>query len=456
MIRAYQPFTKTVRALSLLITALAMLFASTAALAQTMASSVSQHGITWYFDQEYEVGQYANGDWWVLGPVTITRITPESTIVDGRVMNGSMLNPPIDGSGRQGYDSYDSDISYASELNVAPSMSGSALQLKEGSIVSSISQIPPGTRGRPLLSDLAILTVVPEMPPASAFRPFTGSTDKTSHWTEADLDYSILRSLPKVEHTPSLQDLSQRALRFWNPHHTNWEQRAVHARNNQGIYGREIQNEVAEMVLSLHLNYSNAEKRDLFVGLVQMGLDIYGRAVMGGRWSANGGHNAGRKLPLILAGLALDDEAILWFADPAHDQNRFQEDCQVFTVTEEDVGREVNNETYLEEDVGMAEWGIRHCDRPASDNRSWDARYRWIGAGMVGNSLAARLTTGGMQAWNWEPYFEYADRYIETDTQTGRNGIQPFQRSMWETYRYHETDSAAPSSPPAAPVAQVE
>lgn len=30
--------------------------------------TISQYGITWIFDQDYEYGQFANGDYWVVGP----------------------------------------------------------------------------------------------------------------------------------------------------------------------------------------------------------------------------------------------------------------------------------------------------------------------------------------------------------------------------------------------------
>ena len=43
------------------------------------ATSVSQWGITWTFDGDYTTGQYANGDYWVVGPVNITAITPDFT-----------------------------------------------------------------------------------------------------------------------------------------------------------------------------------------------------------------------------------------------------------------------------------------------------------------------------------------------------------------------------------------
>lgn len=40
------------------------------------ASEISQYGITWKFDHEYRVGQFVNGDWWVVGPVKIVTVTP--------------------------------------------------------------------------------------------------------------------------------------------------------------------------------------------------------------------------------------------------------------------------------------------------------------------------------------------------------------------------------------------
>lgn len=37
---------------------------------------VSQYGITWTFDKPAKTGRFITGDWWVVGPVTIVKITP--------------------------------------------------------------------------------------------------------------------------------------------------------------------------------------------------------------------------------------------------------------------------------------------------------------------------------------------------------------------------------------------
>ena len=441
------PKTAVYGLLANLLMALLFLFAATqhAAAQSEFRDAVTQHGITWHFGETRETGRYANGDWWVMGPVTITEITPRSSNSDGRVINGTMVNP-IGSS--QGYDSHNSDMPYRSELNVAPSMTGQPLSITTGSVVSSISKASPNANGRPLLDDLAILTVVESRPAADAFRPHPYGQDKTARWRESDLDYGILQSLPKVSNMPDRDRLASRALRFWNEQHTNWLQRTVQASNNQAVYGREIANKTGQMLLILHLDLPMAEKRDIFVGVVQYGLDIYGRLQEGGQWVPNGGHNAGRKMPMLLAGLALGDETIIARANRDEDPNRFQEDAQTFIVSED---HPLYGQEYHASDIGMPEWGVRHWRDPSRDRKSWGAPYRWIGSAMLGHALAAHLTPGAVEAWNWEPFFDYIDRYFEVDTRptTDRNGIQAFQRSMWEAYRTQgdQNGSRRPSPP---------
>ncbi|HEC04213.1 MAG TPA: hypothetical protein ENI81_11825, partial [Phycisphaerales bacterium] len=75
------------------------------AMSYSEQSEVSQFGITWTFDRDYVVGQFANGDYWVVGPVTIVGINPASVESAGRWINGSMINPSPRFVRKQGYDS---------------------------------------------------------------------------------------------------------------------------------------------------------------------------------------------------------------------------------------------------------------------------------------------------------------------------------------------------------------
>ncbi len=466
MIQAHRSFSRLAQAAGLLIAALAMLVScgsSGSDAAQDMAASVSQHGITWYFDQEYRVGRYANGDWWVLGPVTITRISPESVDFNGRIINGTQVNPLADGGGRNqiGYDS-DGQMGYVEELNRAPSRTGESLRLDTGSVVSTRSRITPTPSGNePRLEDTAILTVVSEVPPDGAFRPHPYGTDKTSHWVESQLDYSILRSLPPVDSTPDIASRSTQMLRFWNEQAAGtWTQRMIQARNNQPAYGSRIAERIGTNALLLHLDYPNKKKRDLLVGLVQYGLDNYGRTQAGGRWWADGGHNHGRKLPIVLAGLALNDSDILNAADGTEHNNRFQEDCTTWYVSEADIGREHRGDPYTSDMVGWPEWGIRHCSSPERDNASWDnAVYRYVGAQYVPNALAMMFIPdgSGVEAWNWQAFFDYADRFrAKGNPGSGAWGMSTFTINMWDAYR-EIANSAGQSEPqPRAPAVFVD
>jgi hypothetical protein len=43
-------------------------------------ASVSRYGITWEFERAAPVGHFVNGDFHVVGPVTITNITPRPLV----------------------------------------------------------------------------------------------------------------------------------------------------------------------------------------------------------------------------------------------------------------------------------------------------------------------------------------------------------------------------------------
>ena len=77
-----------------------------------LKESVSQYGITWTFEKPARVGRFVNGDWYVVGPVTIQMIAPkplfgdevketmdkeeihESRYPGKQARHGSSLNPP--------------------------------------------------------------------------------------------------------------------------------------------------------------------------------------------------------------------------------------------------------------------------------------------------------------------------------------------------------------------------
>lgn len=408
------------------------------------ATSVTQYGITWTFSADKTIGQYANGDYYVVGPVTIVNITPASTLISGRTMNGSMVNPIASPFAKNGLDSTLAGGGYDASLNAARpggkdlSASNPLVLAAGSSLVSSITV--PTAGARPQLSDAAVLTVVAAAPAAGSFRPPYCGTNKQHYWNKSSLNYSILKSLSPVTNTPSLSSVESSFARPWIEVDTQYSGREWHPSNNQPMYGRDLMVALGDGLLSLHLNYSNAQKELLYIRLVQYGIDVYGAAVSGGNWQANGGHDCGRKAPLLLAGLALNDSNITAYANK-ETHNIFQEDLQTFYVSANDVGKTVND-TYISLDrqrltyttamIGLPEWGIEHAAEGKNDGSNWSTIYRDVNyPGYCKHALAMQLTTGAKTAWNWPAFFDFADRARAV----GANNLDSFTLNMWNSYR---------------------
>jgi hypothetical protein len=433
------------------------------------ADHVSQYGITWTFDKAYPVGQFGSGDFWVVGPVRVTRVStdlhaPGFAPKPGE--DGSMVNP---GTGdKQGYDcrlsSYDAKLN-AALVNGKPISPENPLALPvNSSLVSMVSWLyrsesdaEPGTpkfnagtkAPRPVTRSGAVLTVLPAPPPPNSFRPPYAGSDKAVKFTLDQLDRSKLKDLAPVANTPEPASLEKQVERPWIDHVYQYLGAMVHPSENMPNYGREIGRTLGEVALVLHLDFSklpgSPKKDKLLAALVQQGIDYAGIADAGGGWPANGGHHLGRKLPILFAGVLLNDAHM---KDVGRWKTRFQEDEQTFVVTQAEVDlthgpkwkpdkRGGAPEPYEKKDLGMPEWGICHVEKPAADNRELAAPYRAINSGIYpGFVLAARLM-GLEEAWNHKPLFDYADRWMGMDRAPSdpTNEACPFFAAMWKAYR---------------------
>jgi hypothetical protein len=439
------------------------------------AGQVSQFGITWTFDRDYTVGQFANGDYYVVGPVTITSISPASTDVSGRVKNGTMINPaPLSSSSRQGYDNSMAGNTYDDSANKAFNVSSSnPLIVQPGSsLVSTISIDNPGNT--PQLKTAAILTVLAAVPPAGSFRPAYAGTDKTIRYNKNQLKYTLLKKLTPVGSTPTLATVEQQFEKPWIDHRGTAGGRYYHPSDNMPDYGREIAAAVGEGALMLHLNFTDQQKEKLLVRYVQLGIDLYGIVAAGGtkNWEPDGGHASGRKWPIMFAGLMLDDTKMASIGSIAFSQLYFGEDGQTFYVSPADVdiantvtefeGTSFNGhfygpgpkeyQEYTAADIGLPEWGIRHATYPLYDGKDWDnAAYRRcctanVWAGFV---LAARIMNQ-KAAWNHDALFDYMDRYMALEVGTGNRQQSQFTENMWDIYRANYGSAETPNNPATA------
>jgi len=453
-----------------------------------VVSQINQYGITWTFDKPYQTGSFANGDYWIVGPINIIYIDPVSKNISGRVKNGSMLNPSPALGINQGYDNTCVAVNYSSSHNVAFNVSPSnSLTISTGSLISTISNEEAWLDTQ--IKTAAILTVLSSAPASGSFRPPYCGTTKSINYNVSQLTsakYNLLGRLTPVTTIPALSTVERFFERPWIDHMTTWSGRVIHPELNMPRYGRDISTNVGIGSLMLHTNFTDTEKETLLIRYLQLGIDLYGIAQNGGRWYADGGHFSGRKWPILFAGIMLDDSNMRGIGAKSGDYVYtsgfgpgnlppdyigFGEDDQTFYVTSEDVIR--TNSTswspdtrggtpipYTSGDVGLAEWGIRHATDPFRDNALWYVYYRNVtGICWAGFVLSARImesNASAMMLWNHDALFDYMDRYMAVTaenslipawrysvidmndiwaTHPGGRQTSSFVADMWDTYR---------------------
>jgi len=443
------------------------------------AVEIESNGIIWTLAGDPAHGTFVTGDPWVVGPVKVTGIrntlnSPNFTPKPGQ--NGSMVNPGV--TSRQGYDStlasYDESLN-AGLINGNPVSADQPLELPPGStLVSMVSWlynspqdgepgIPRFNGGtdtpRPATRSAGVLTVLDRAPEPGSFRPPYSGSDKTVKFNQSMLDYSKLPKLEPVGSAPNLSSLAQAMAKPWIDHVNEYLGAFIHPSEHMPNYGRDMGEVVVDSSLALLITEggpgANPDKDRILRNLVQFGIDLTGIADQGGGWPANGGHHLGRKWPILFAGTMLNDPHM---KNVGKWETRFQENEQTFYVTQAEVDlthspqwkpdKRAELVPYSAEDIGMAEWGIRHATKPETDNRSWDATYREVnGAVIPGFALAARLM-GLQEAWNHDAFFDYCDRYMKWREEDGRrlsNTASNFLKDMWTAHR-----AGAPGKPAAA------
>lgn len=419
-------------------------------------TSVTHYGITWTFSADRPTGTFANGEPWVLGPVTVTNITPNPSQSVVGVQNGSMKNP-VPGA-KHGFDSNPVTMpstSYDPALNVALSL---PITLAGGdNLVSAIT-----VNSYPNFFDtVCVLTVVSTTPPAGSFRPAPYGKDHPIRWNKSQVNFSVLQNLTAVADAPSKAYIEAKlpALPWWE-----WSSnfsgnllspwRNLSAGNGgdgkPSTYGREIAGKWGEVGLWLNLNNTQADKEKALIQTIQCGIDIWSYATNGGGYYHDGGHKCGRKLPVLIAAVALNDPTLLAFVKSP---DVFQEDTQTFIVKDSDVGRAVVSPkvTYDKSHVGMAEWGVRHRWEPNQDDSRWAAEFtsyrHVVWPAMAGPVLAAELM-GRKTEWGHPAIFTYNERYVAL---SGLSGFS-FTRNMWNAYKSGSGNPPVVISPVNNPV----
>ncbi|WP_309382846.1 hypothetical protein [Cerasicoccus frondis] len=450
-----------------------------------MAKEVSQYGITWTFDKPYEVGQFVSGDYWVVGPATVVRVSPEpgkstsdakdssksiygatANLDDKRMRNGSMLNPGISESlGKQGLDSrsksYQEDLSVEFPLQLKPSdmllSSVSSEQYNaEGKLVTpnmlgqqKIFYTKP--KGDFVVESAALLTCVAQPPAKDAFRPPYAGSERPVYYAR-NLQWDMLPNLPAPNTMPSWETYERVHERPWLEIPSSWLIQYFGPSLNGNGYGREVSRMGNIATLMLMTAAPREQKEKLLYEIIQWGIDLRGVIDSGKIFFSDGGWWQGRKWPILFTSIMLDEPSIAdWPLMPADDKRLqpssacpqpkipFQEDLDTY------YGHGADGQDVLWQMCWHTGPKPPYQEKPESEWSKADQRsngYCLINASTyVGTALSA-LLMGAKEQWNHDAFFDYVDYWMSADNayampqwMPGKRTADPFVEDMWAQYR---------------------
>jgi len=401
---------------------------------------VSQFGIEWHFDCEHHVGRFANGDIWVAGPVTITRITPDYDGVD----NGWEVNPRVKGGQGFAVDVGEYNASLVPELPYRSYPGESIVKTVRARTASR------GANCRGCIETAAVLTVVGSIPPdggRSVFRPPYVGSEKPWYFVDS-LDTELLPSLPHVRHTPSLAWVEESFQRVQLDHKGGRVGRNLHPRRNMPDYGADIARRNGDAALRLMLDEPVKRKRRALIAYVQYGIDLYHMLLDGHRWPAGGGHRPGQKLPLAFAAVMLHDpqmQTAVSSADCFHEDHLLYESQATGKAL---YGGTAGREGELLEVHYWKSLYSHVRQGRARGFKSYRDPYGYIDGGCEpgamyqdcctsqpwkGEALAGHLMPSIKTVWDNAVFYEYVDRWVAHGTWTQPDPCAPPDTS-WDLY----------------------
>ena len=410
-----------------------------------LKESVLQYGITWTFDKPVRVGQFINGDWYIVGPATVKAIDPKplygaqiprreldhmdkERTEEHRVRNSFMLNPPA-----QMKVAYDSGVRNWFDPALIQKL---PVTMKAGdALVSTISmpkglvlhaqlrnKIERGVDDSSPIRTAAVLTCVAEPQPADAFRP--GFCDrKQVIYLARNLKRDLLPAAAATPSIPKVEQYIRFTQRPWVGTCFFGFEEPV---ENMPQYGLEYGRVSGISALLLCTNLKPEQKEPLLVNFVQVGIDLGGMIRAGHPgWACWGGHGSGRKTPIVFAGLLLGDEELANI-NKSLPKVSFGEDEQtaygdgwtgakvVFTGHSG-----IDAVTGVGRDRGRGNaWGPYEHTHPSTwkQDQNTSEAYRRTSStvGWPAQVLAMRLMRAE-KAWNHDAFFDYADRWMHED-----------------------------------------
>lgn len=343
----------------------------------------NQWGITWTLDHDYTVGQFANGDFYVVADtvegsepnVVIIDVDPGATDIsqDGETfsVNGNMVNPDPEaiGGGHQAYDERTGTGTYNATLLVdvpivlKPNeslVSTISWQIGEDGCPARYDSNPAASlyhMPRPPLRVAAVLTCLAEAPPAGTMRPPYAGTNKPLY-DSADINVSLLPDLTPASGMDTFSNICDLVDHCWLDHVTSEQGEWHNPTENMSYYGRNQMSNINLAILALCTNLTEEQKTELATYVCQIGIDEYYVVANGGGWGkAGGAMRIGRKWPILFTGWIMGIQAMEDVGSTyAINSSRFQEDSQLFYISQTEVDQHAattrTNCTITHEDYG--------------------------------------------------------------------------------------------------------
>jgi hypothetical protein len=408
-----------------------------------LKQSVSQYGITWTFEQPARVGQFINGDWYIVGPVTVKTIDPrplygaeiaESELdhmdkerpENQRVRNGFMLNPPA--RMKVAYDSgvrnwFDPALIQKLPVAMKPGDAlVSTISMPKGLVLRAQlrNKIERGVDDSSPIRTAAVLTCVAGPQPADAFRPAFCDREQRIYLAR-NLRRELLPTAARPRSMANVELYVRFTQRPWvGTCFFSFEEPV----ENMPQYGLEYGRVAGISALLLCTDLKPEEKELLLDNYVQVGIDLGGivRAEHPG-WTGWGGHGSGRKMPIVFAGLLLGDDQLANI-NRSFPKVSFGEDEQT-AYGDSWTGAKVvfAGHSGIDAATGAGRsrgngWGPYEHTPPSQwkDGQNTSESYRrcCTSIGWVAQALALRLLHAE-KAWNHDAFLDYADRWMFQD-----------------------------------------
>jgi hypothetical protein len=421
-------------------------------------TELSQYGITWTFAEPVEFGQFVNGDYWVVGPVTVVEVDPAPAVVNGNYVHGSMINPRL---GSQGYDSrttrsrapYDSTSRVQFPVTIQP----------DASLISSISRDLNNEAPIPVLKSAAVLTVIRAPAHEDAFRPGLIGDDKPQY-RAGSIRWDLLPNLSETPSAPdSLYYYERSFQRPWLLHNGSWTSRYISPTDNMPDYHQDIAILLSHGAVAM-LTDLGVDRTELVINYLQVAIDYYTMQQSPGEGRYN------YRWPIVFAGIMLGNDSMrfMW-KNGDYGTSAYQDDkiylwadsvrtkrSAILPVGETWTGHDVfwrikpgeyAPNQFSHEELHPNEWDWIEQEGYPGGGTKQESYRRMHSVSTVGFGLAA-LAFGAQDEFDFDIYFDYADRWMsETEgflesKGHGVDGIHPVQTSkstfvdeMWTAHR---------------------